>query len=234
MSSITRRNIYKLMPTVLVTGGVASAAAVLLLVDLPPHSNESPSDKTWASISRSSSSSPKAPSSSVAAHLELLNSRPDAPVVWVEISSTRNIANPTSAEVDTVRALLDSDHENDVVASALVNLIPALSRGRQIEVAHQISSLLDDSHYQLAADLLINPSTVPHVSEALFEDLVDRDPVLQLPLLVEILSIPNHPMRFEARKKLAEYFEHDYGSDASEWLAALSHLGTRWEIKELQ
>lgn len=116
--------------------------------------------------------------------------------------------------------LLDSDDENDVVAAKLAALAPTLPLEGHIESIQHMVNLLDDEHYKLASDMVMNPALLPQVREVIFSDVLDRPNSVKVPVLLALLGSYGHPLQLEAREKMQLLLGADLGSDMGAWQVA--------------
>jgi hypothetical protein len=59
------------------------------------------------------------------------------------------------------------------------------------------------------------------VIEILGSDLVNRDPAIMLPAMLEALRQPSHPFHERGRQALQLFLDEDYGDDFAKWDQAL-------------
>ncbi len=84
-----------------------------------------------------------------------------------------------------------------------------------------MSFMLDDTNYTPIAKLLLSPSTSSNVFNNLFNQFITRGNALKLPMYVEMMQIPNHVYREQARQVLTTYLQFDYGDDWKRWETAV-------------
>jgi hypothetical protein len=118
---------------------------------------------------------------------------------------------------DQIGDILASDSEISNKCANLLNLFPHLPEAGQIEAAHHLSNLVDDSDYTSLGKILTDPTTSTNVDDVLMLDVMNRPNALKLPTLLQIASDPGHPEAADARSKLAMYLEDDYGTDWYLW-----------------
>jgi len=131
-----------------------------------------------------------------------------------------------------INRLLDSDDENVKVASSLAALAPTLPLEGQVEAAQHMVNLLDDEHYSLARDMLLNPSLHPDLREVIFSDVIDRPNSVKLPVLVSLLGIYGHPLRNEAHSNLQVLLGSDLGDDPAIWSGPIQAFLAREATEE--
>jgi hypothetical protein len=103
----------------------------------------------------------------------------------------------------------------------LAELLPGLSPEAELEYSRQMSFMLDDTNYTPIAKLLLSPSTSSNVFNNLFNQFITRGNALKLPMYVEMMQIPNHVYREQARQVLTTYLQFDYGDDWKRWETAV-------------
>ena len=103
-------------------------------------------------------------------------------------------------------------------AQKLAVLYPNLPEGAQVEaVQHMINLLPDDRFTATAGPLVTNALTPSSVIDVLIADTFNRPNPVKLPVLADIVRIPEHPWRDQAKTLLELYVEHDYGEDWPAW-----------------
>lgn len=120
-----------------------------------------------------------------------------------------------------INRLLDSDDENDKVAAELAALAPTMPLEGKVEAIQHMVNLLEDEHYALARNMLLNPSLHPDLREVIFSDVIDRPNSVKLPVLVDLLGIYGHPLRAEAHSNLQVLLGSDLGDDPAVWSAPI-------------
>jgi hypothetical protein len=112
-----------------------------------------------------------------------------------------------------------SDHS--ATAQTLINLLPTLTKPGQINAARHIANLLPDDDYQRVMPVWRNARSDRDVVEILGADLVNRDPKIMLPAMLEAVRQPSHPFHERGRQTLQLFLDADYGNDYAKWEEAL-------------
>ncbi len=219
-------------PALLVAVAVAVAATLLLLLS-PPRKQTPTSAVVEPSMPRDAPA--RVPS------VEFDRTPPDhgawappSPRSVAPVGSSRDEPDePPAAPWETaINRLLDSEEENEKVAGALFVLLPTLPQEGKLEAVQHMVHLLDDDQYQLATQLLLDPSLHPDLREVVFTDILDRPHKVQLPILLALLGTPGHPLNGETRRVLQEVVGGDFGSDPAAWNVAVQTLVAQEAAKE--
>ena len=99
----------------------------------------------------------------------------------------------------------------------LLALLPQLPEEGQIEVAQNLSDLVEGQDYAPLGQLLRAGQLPASVLDVLMTDALGRPDSLKLPLLLELAENPNHPDAGEAREMLGSFLGADYGDDWNLW-----------------
>jgi len=126
-------------------------------------------------------------------------------------------------KIDEVLRLYTTNPAQDhtVTAQVLINLLPTLTKQGQLEGARHISNLLPDSEYQRVMHIWRNARSDRDVIEILGGDLVNRDPKIMLPAMLEALRQPSHPFHDRGREALHLFLDGDFGDDFAKWEEAM-------------
>lgn len=114
--------------------------------------------------------------------------------------------------------------DHTVTAQVLINLLPTLTKQGQIESARHIANLLPDSEYRRVMHIWLNAQSDRDVIEILGSDLVNRDPKIMLPAMLDALRQPSHPFHERGRQALQLFLDADYGNDFAKWEQALQQF----------
>ena len=90
--------------------------------------------------------------------------------------------------------LLGAGEVNDK-ADLIRKLMKDAPAEAQVELAHHLINMVQDDHYDGAAELLTNASTQPEVATVLMNDLLNRRNTLKLPMLLAIARNDDHPLK---------------------------------------
>jgi hypothetical protein len=122
---------------------------------------------------------------------------------------------------DELDDLILGDMEDIDRTRKMIELMSRVHPAAQKEIAEHLINFAMDDEYDDTARLLTNSSTDPEVLEVLFNDLMNRDNELMLPLMLEIARQQSHPMREEAKETLELFLDEDYGEDWPKWDEAM-------------
>jgi hypothetical protein len=126
---------------------------------------------------------------------------------------------PWEAQLRLVR---DAPNLSDAErARRLFALLPGLAVEGRETAAEQAVSLVKNADYDVAKPVLLNPGTYGPALNVLFADLAERPPEIQLPTLLQIARIQQHPFAPNARENLELFLGADYGADWNRWDAAI-------------
>jgi hypothetical protein len=102
-------------------------------------------------------------------------------------------------------------------------MIPtAPSKEAQVELTQHLVNMVQDDHYDGAAQLLTNSTTPAAVSTVLMNDLLNRNNTLKLPMLLDVASDGDHPLKDQARDMLELLIQEDDGTNWDQWAASIS------------
>ena len=217
-----------LLPFSLVVAALAGAAALLLFTGAPEQraprpENDVPVRPSQPAVSERGFGSEESftPSAS-----EFAQPQP------VEEANASAIEDSSSAVVDeapmqpwetAINKILESDEENQQVATKLMALLPTLPPDGQVEAAQHMVNLTDDESYQNAAAMLLNPATAEDVAEVIYSDVLNRPNTVKLPVMASILRTPGHRLRDETLSTLQIFLGEDLGDNPEAWNAAVQN-----------
>jgi uncharacterized protein YdbL (DUF1318 family) len=124
---------------------------------------------------------------------------------------------------EAINRILESDKENQQVATQLLGLLPTLPPDGQVEAVQHMVNLTDDESYQNAAAMLLNPATAENVAEVIYSDVLNRPNTVKLPVMVSILRTPGHRLRDETLSTLQIFLGEDLGDNPEAWNAAVQN-----------
>jgi hypothetical protein len=116
-------------------------------------------------------------------------------------------------------------NENATVEAArekLLNLFPTFNTHEKIMAAPHLVNLVEDEQLPQLVKHLMNPLTPQEAQETIFNDMLNRQPQLGWPVLVDILAQPKHPMAERSRELLTTIVGEDHGNNISAWKEALN------------
>ena len=116
--------------------------------------------------------------------------------------------------------LSDTDPTNK--ADRILALIPTAPTNAQVELSQHLVNMVQDDHYEGAAQLLTNTATPAAVSTVLMNDLLNRNNSLKLPMLLAVARQEDHPLKDQAREMLVLLLQVDDGSNWDQWSAAIT------------
>ena len=132
-------------------------------------------------------------------------------------------AAPMQPWEEAINRILESDEENQQVATKLMALLPTLPPDGQTEAAQHMVNLTDDESYQNAAAMLLNPATPEDVAEVIYSDVLNRPNTVKLPVMVSILRTPGHRLRDETLSTLQIFLGEDLGDNPEAWNVAVQN-----------
>lgn len=146
-------------------------------------------------------------------------------------SSTRSTT-PVSVMPLTVGANVPADHAVGTILAAnptvdgarekLLEAFPGFSEQEKIAAAPHLVNLVTDEHLPNLVTLIKDPSTPTAVKEVIFDNLMNRPPVLGWPVLLQVMAIPGHPLAQRARETLTIVVGANHGDRLDEWQKALN------------
>ncbi|MGA2175205.1 MAG: hypothetical protein ABSH38_09515 [Verrucomicrobiota bacterium] len=116
--------------------------------------------------------------------------------------------------------LLSSDEDN-AKADHILALIPTAPPDAQVELSQHLVNMVQDDHYDGAAQLLTNSATPSAVSSVLLNDLLNRNNALKLPMLLAVARDDEHPLKDQAREMLELLIQEDNGTNWDQWSASI-------------
>lgn len=116
--------------------------------------------------------------------------------------------------------LLGDDDENGK-ADKILALIPRAPAEAQQELAQHLVNMVQDDHYDGAAEMLTNAATPPDVSGVLMNDLLNRNNALKLPMLLAIARNDAHPLKDQALDLLGLLTQEDNGTNWDQWSSTI-------------
>lgn len=123
---------------------------------------------------------------------------------------------------DVLNDILGSEEGEDLKADKLADMIPKLPEAAAVEVAEHLINLVSDEDFtNKTSKIMLSESTPARVSSVLFDDLMNRDDGLRLPLTLEIAKNENHPLKDEAMESLEMSLVEEFGKDWGKWEAAI-------------
>lgn len=123
---------------------------------------------------------------------------------------------------DKLDNILGSDADEATATRQLLAALPGLPPEAQEEyIAHALNLCADEQFAEVQA-IYLSSSTPGAVTEAIFDDALNRPDELKLPLMARSLGRPAHPMREETIEILEMYLDLDPGQTPPEgWEAAV-------------
>ena len=218
--------------TLLLPAGLVLAALVLALVMLfvvgAPESAPPADSKDAPSVQAARPATPLPDaggfgSSSISSSRETLPA--DAGEAVDPASVEAALQEPTDPPMQpwetAINQILESDEENQQVATRLLALAPTLPPDGQVEAVQHMVNLTDDDNYQNAAAMLLNPATSEDVAEVIYSDVLNRPNKVKLPVMVSILRTPGHRLRDETLSTLQIFLGEDLGDNPEAWNIAV-------------
>jgi hypothetical protein len=118
--------------------------------------------------------------------------------------------------------ILLADVDSNTKADRILALIPTAPPDAQVELSQHLVNMVQDDHYDGAAQLLTNAVTPSAVSTVLMNDLLNRNNTLKLPMLLAVAENNDHPLKDQAREMLELLLQQDNGSNWDQWSTAIN------------
>jgi hypothetical protein len=116
--------------------------------------------------------------------------------------------------------LLGAGEVNDK-ADMILKLMKVAPTDAEVELAQHLINMVQDDHYDGAAELLTNATTQPAVATVLMNDLLNRRNTLKLPMLLAIARNDDHPLKDQAKDMLELFLQADYATNWDQWASAV-------------
>jgi hypothetical protein len=158
--------------------------------------------------------------------------RPAGDVADADFDETMDL--PMEPWEAAINEILESDVENQQVATQLMALLPTLPSDGQVEAMQHMVNLTDDENYHDATAMLLNPATSEDVAEVIYSDVLNRPNNVKLPVMVSILRTPGHRLRDETLSTLQIFLGEDLGNNAEAWNLAVQNYLTREAQEEAE
>jgi hypothetical protein len=113
--------------------------------------------------------------------------------------------------------VLLSDTDVNTKADRILAMIPTAPSTAQVELSQHLVNMVQDDHYDGAAQLLTNSTTPAAVSTVLMNDLRNRNNTLKLPMLLAVARDDSHPLKDQAREMLELMIQEDNGTNWDQW-----------------
>ena len=117
--------------------------------------------------------------------------------------------------------VLLSDADPNTKADRILAMIPTAPSNAQVELSQHLVNMVQDDHYDGAAQLLTNAATPSAVSTVLMNDLLNRNNTLKLPMLLAVARENDHPLKDQARDMLELLIQEDDGTNWDQWSASI-------------
>jgi len=137
------------------------------------------------------------------------------------VPSPAPLAESTAWQQELDDVLL-SDTNVNTKADRIRAMIPTAPSNAQVELSQHLVNMVQDDHYDGAAQLLTNPATPKAVSTVLMNDLLNRNNGLKLPMLLGVARDDDHPLKDQAREMLELLLQEDDGTNWDQWSAAIT------------
>ena len=156
--------------------------------------------------------------------------KPEKPIV-APAPPAEALETPTNAQPpvtaqnweDRVDEILGDDKtDTDQKADLFADMVPKLPEDAAREVAeHLINLVSDEDFYKKTAAIVTDPKTPKSVASVIFDDMMNRNDGLRLPLTLKIAQDENHPLHQDAKEMLEMSLQEDFGTDWAKWKAAI-------------
>jgi hypothetical protein len=133
---------------------------------------------------------------------------------------------PSGAEGDSdweqkLEDILLAGDDDNAKADHILALIPTAPPDAQVELTQHLVNMVQDDHYNDAAQLLTNSATPAAVSTVLMNDLLNRGNELKLPMLLDVARDDSHPLKDQAREMLELLIQQDNGTNWDQWSTSI-------------
>jgi hypothetical protein len=139
----------------------------------------------------------------------------------VRIKVTRAMPEGAADWEQQLDNILLGDDDDNGKADKLLALIPNAPPDAQQELAQHLVNMVQDDHYDGAAEMLTNAATPSEVSGVLMNDLLNRKNSLKLPMLLAIARNSAHPLKDQALDLLGLLTQEDNGTNWDQWAATV-------------
>jgi hypothetical protein len=119
---------------------------------------------------------------------------------------------------------LSSSTDIPTIANKILISFPSLEAKDHLLAASKLVALVSDDRFEGLKRLLFDPKTSLEAKEFLFRDALSRAETVKLPLLLEIMQMPEHPSANEARETLKTQLGVDYGVNYGQWQVKISEV----------
>lgn len=119
---------------------------------------------------------------------------------------------------------LSSSTDIPTIANKILISFPSLEAKDHLLAASKLVALVSDDRFEGLKGLLFDPKTSLEAKEFLFRDALSRAETVKLPLLLEIMQMPEHPCANEARETLKTQLGVDYGVNYGQWQVKISEV----------
>jgi hypothetical protein len=118
--------------------------------------------------------------------------------------------------------ILLAEADPNTKADQILALIPNAPPDAQVELSQHLVNMVQDDHYDGAAQLLTNAVTPSAVSTVLMNDLLNRANTLKLPMLLDVAQNDDHPLKDQAREMLELLLQEDDGTNWNQWSTSIN------------
>ncbi len=103
----------------------------------------------------------------------------------------------------------------------LLGLFLTAPEDERMRLAGHIANTTPDEDFLPLGAIIIAAEEPADILDPLVGDLHERPIEIKLPVMAEILALPDHPFADEARKTLATYLGQEFGVPGDEWRVAV-------------
>lgn len=96
------------------------------------------------------------------------------------------------------QVLINDAISHDQAATTLLDMLPAGNVEQQVELSQHAANLLSDEQYGRIRNLLLDPKVDAEVKEVWYSDMLNRDPLINVPLLGDVAKQKDNPFQQEA------------------------------------
>ncbi len=139
--------------------------------------------------------------------INLPTPEPANPTTTPSSTPLRTPSQPLADWEQKLDTILTAPGDTSTAARALLVAILGLPAEAQEQFIAHALNLCEDADFSRAEEIYLRLGTPPSVSEAIFNDALNRPDEVKLPLMAKTMAHPNHPMAGESRGILELYLD---------------------------
>jgi hypothetical protein len=127
------------------------------------------------------------------------------------------------AEADTrIGTIIGESQTVEVTRDRLLLLYNSFNKYEKVMAAPHLVNLVEDEQLPKLIPHLMNPLTPLEAQETFFNDLLNRQPQIGWPVLVDVIAQQKHPLGERAKELLTTIVGEDHGANIAAWKDALN------------